>query len=243
MALTLLTTQLGPLRARVIDDDSRSGPPSLVAVFCHGYGAPGDDLVSFAPELCALEPALVGRVRFVFPEAPLALDNVPFGGRAWWPIDMMALQVAMSRGLHRRMQDEVPEGLASARQKLMGLLDVVLQQTGLTMDRVFLAGFSQGAMLATDTALRLDEAPAGLGILSGALLNQGEWRRLATRRAGLPVIQSHGRSDAILPFAGAEALKALLVEQGLPVDFHPFGGGHGIDGGVLQAIASSLATR
>ena len=243
MALRLLTTTLGPLRARVVDDDARSGPPALVAIFCHGFGAPGDDLVSLAPELCGLADGLAERVRFVFPEAPLALDNVPFGGRAWWPIDMMALQMAMARGLHRQMADEVPEGLASARQKLTALLDVVLQQTGLTMDRVFLAGFSQGAMLATDTTLRLDEAPAGLGVLSGALLNQTEWRRLAPRRAGLSVIQSHGRADPILPFDGALALKGLLEEAGLGVDFHAFGGGHGIDGGVLEGIASFLASR
>lgn len=243
MALRLVTTTLGPLRARVLDDDDRSGPPALVAIFCHGYGAPGDDLVSLGAELCAMQPTLAGRVRFVFPEAPLALDHVPFGGRAWWPIDMMALQMAMARGLHRQMADEVPEGLASARQKLMALIDAVLQQTGLTMERVFLAGFSQGAMLATDTALRLDEAPAGLGVLSGALLNQAEWRRLSARRAGLTVIQSHGRADPILPFDGALALKGVLEEAGLVVDFHAFGGGHGIDGGVLEAIAAALAAR
>jgi phospholipase/carboxylesterase len=243
MARRLVTTTLGPLRARVVDDDARSGPPSLVAIFCHGFGAPGDDLVSLAPEIASLSTTVAERVRFVFPEAPLALDNVPFGGRAWWPIDMMALQMAMARGLRRQLADESPEGLPSARQKLLGLVDVVLQQTGLTMDRVFLAGFSQGAMLATDTTLRLDEAPAGLGVLSGTLLNQGEWRRLAPRRAGLSVIQSHGDSDPILPFDGALALKGVLEEAGLSVDFHAFSGGHGIDGDVLEAIARFLAAR
>jgi phospholipase/carboxylesterase len=243
MALRLLTTTLGPLRARVVDDDAREGPPSLVAIFCHGFGAPGDDLVSLAPEIAGLSTTVAERVRFVFPEAPLALDNVPFGGRAWWPIDMMALQMAMARGAHRMLADESPEGLPSARQKLLALIDVVLQQTGLTMDRVFLTGFSQGAMLATDTTLRLDEAPAGLGVLSGTLLNQGEWRRLAPRRAGLAVIQSHGHQDPILPFDGALALKGVLEEAGLAVDFHAFRGGHGIDGDVLEAIARFLEAR
>jgi phospholipase/carboxylesterase len=243
MALRLLTTTLGPLRARVVDDDARSGPPALVAIFCHGFGAPGDDLVSLAPELASLSKTVAERVRFVFPEAPLALDDVPFGGRAWWPIDMVALQMAMARGLHRQLADEAPAGLPAARQKLLALIDVVLQQTGLTMDRVFLAGFSQGAMLATDTTLRMEEAPAGLGVLSGTLLDQGEWRRLAHRRAGLTVIQSHGDSDPILPFAGALALKSTLEEAGLRVDFHAFRGGHGIDGDVLGAIATFLADR
>ncbi len=241
MALRLTTTTLGPLRARVVDDSDRTGPPSIVVLFCHGFGAPGDDLVSLAPELCAISPTLATKARFIFPEAPIALDGVAFGGRAWWPIDMMALQMAMARGLHRQLADESPEGLPSARQKLQGLIDTVLRDTGLPMSRVVLGGFSQGAMLATDTTLRLDEAPAGLCVLSGTLLQQTEWRRLAPRRVGLRVIQSHGHSDPILPFEGALALKQLLTDAGLVVDFHPFDGGHGIDGDVLQAIADFVS--
>lgn len=240
MALRLITTRLGSLTARVVDDDSRTGPPSLIAVICHGYGAPGDDLVSVAAELCGVEPGLVGAVRFVFPEAPLQLPELPFQGRAWWPIDMMALQRAMMTGAERAMADEAPDGLPAARQALLGLIDAALVQTGLTMDRVFLGGFSQGAMLATDTALRLDEAPAGLAVLSGTLLNQVEWKRLATKRSGLQVVQSHGRADPILPFSGALALKAVLEGAGVRVDFHPFGGGHGIDGSVIEALAAAL---
>jgi phospholipase/carboxylesterase len=241
VALRLTTTTIGPLRAHVVEDSDRDGPPSVVVVLCHGFGAPGDDLVSLGPELCALSPTIARTTRFIFPEAPIALDGVAFGGRAWWPIDMMALQMAMARGLHRQLADESPEGLPSARQKLQGLIDVVLRDTGLPMSRVVLGGFSQGAMLATDTTLRLEEAPAALCVLSGTLLQQTEWRRLAPRRVGLRVIQSHGRSDPILPFEGALALKQLLTDAGLVVDFHPFDGGHGIDGGVLQAIADFVS--
>ena len=37
------------------------------------------------------------------------------------------------------------------------------------------------------------------------------------------------------------ALKQLLTDAGLVVDFHPFDGGHGIDGDVLQAIADFVS--
>ena len=240
MSLSTRRTTLGPLSAIVVDDAARKVPPSLVVVLCHGYGAPADDLVGLAGEIVRGSPWLAGSVRFVFPEAPLALDNVPFGGRAWWPIDMMALQKAMESGEARKMADETPAGLASARQKLRGLIEAVHAETGLPLSKIVIGGFSQGAMLSTDVALRLEEAPAALLVLSGALIDQTEWRRRAPARRGLPVVQSHGTNDPILPFAGAVALQGVLVDAGLDVTFAQFRGGHGIDESALKAVTGLL---
>lgn len=240
MALSQRRTTLGPLNAVVVDDAARMGPPSLVVILCHGFGAPADDLVGLAGEIVRGLPWLAGGVRFVFPEGPLALDNVPFGGRAWWPIDMLALQRALERGEARKMADEVPPALTSARQKLRGLIDAVHTETGLPLSKIVVGGFSQGAMLSTDVALRLEEAPAALLVLSGALIDQSEWRRRAPARKGLPVLQSHGTNDPILPYDGAVALKSVLVDAGLDVTFVQFRGGHGIDGAVITAITTLL---
>ncbi|HEY1101104.1 MAG TPA: phospholipase [Myxococcota bacterium] len=242
MAIAVRQTTLGPLNARVVDDPTRTTPPELVVILCHGYGAPGDDLVDLGAELLQQAPALVGRVRFIFPEAPLALDNVPFGGRAWWPIDMLALQQAIERGEERRMADEVPAGLAAARQKLRALIEAVHVETKLPFNKIVLGGFSQGAMVTTDAALRLEEAPAALLVFSGALLDQSEWKKLAGKRAGLKVLQAHGTSDPILPFNGAVALRDVLKAAGLVVDFHEFRGGHTIDRRSLQAAATLLSS-
>jgi phospholipase/carboxylesterase len=243
MNARLTTTRLGPLVARVFDDDTRTGPPDLVVVLCHGYGAPGDDLVSLAPHCVHIEPRLLGRVRFVFPEAPIALADVPFGGRAWWPIDMVQLQRRLAEGTAAALASETPAGLPEARRALLALLDVVRQQTKLPLSRVVLGGFSQGAMLTTDTALRLEEAPGGLAIFSGTLLSVDQWRTLAHKRAGLDVVQSHGTHDPILPWEGARALQKLLEEAGLRVRFTRFEGGHGIDDDALQALCALLVAK
>jgi phospholipase/carboxylesterase len=227
----------------VVDDDAGTGAPELVVVLCHGYGAPGDDLVSLAPECFHVAPSLVGRVRFVFPEAPLSLDDVPFGGRAWWPIDMAQLQRRLAQGTASAMADETPPGLAEARRLLRGAIDVLLLQTKLPLSRLVIGGFSQGAMLATDVALQLDEAPAALVVLSGTLLSRPQWQKLAPRRAGLSVLQAHGTRDPILPYAGAEALQKLFVDAGLKVSFHSSTGGHGIDGHALRALSDLLVDR
>ena len=237
-------TTLGTLSCHVLQGDD--GAPRMAVVLCHGFGAPGEDLVALGPELMRAHPELARGVRFVFPAAPLSLSQ--FGAneaRAWWDIDLehrMKLQQQGPDAL-TALRDETPPGLAPARRQLLGALDALTKTSGLAMGRIVLGGFSQGAMLATDTALALDEPPAGLGILSGTLLNQAEWAKKAPRRRGLAVFQSHGRVDPVLRFREAELLRDLLTHAGLPVEFHAFDGAHGIPGEVLELLGKFLTAR
>jgi phospholipase/carboxylesterase len=238
-----LRTQLGGLTAAVFPE--ASAPPRAVAVICHGFGAPGDDLVGLYPELVALEPSL-REVRFIFPEAPLDLrQSMGFPGRACWLIDFEQVQALSRQGPEAvsafRLKE--PEGMARARSLLTALIHEAQVQSGVSLSRFILGGFSQGAMLTTDVALRLDEAPLGLAALSGTLLLEDQWKARAERRTGMPVFQSHGRQDPILPFWAAEKLKDLLVAAGLPHTWAPFDGEHGIPMGVLRALARFLAER
>ena len=232
-----ITTTLGELTVRIVGDEN---PRSLV-VFCHGFGAPGTDLVDLATALARMHPSLANGVQFVFPEAPILLAGGFFESRAWWHIDVAKLERAMATGELRDHRNESPEGLPSARRKMIGMLDALLQTTGISMDRVILGGFSQGAMLTTDLALRLEEAPRALCAMSGTLLTEDQWREKAKSRSGLKVFQSHGRVDPLLPFQGALWLKEVLEDAGLAVDFHPFDGPHTIPMDVLQSLAEFLA--
>ena len=235
------TLTLGRLTCRIIDDLPAGKPPEFIVVLCHGYGAPGTDLVPFGPELLDHSPALAERVQFLFPEAPLDLEELGMpGGRAWWHLDMRRLQLAAMSGQIRDLSADRPEGLVSSRERLLESIGLWSQQTGVPVSHFVLGGFSQGSMLATDVALHLDENPAGLIVLSGSLLNEAEWRELAPRRTGLRVLQSHGHDDPLLPFAGAEALRDLLSGAGATVEFVPFRGGHGIPPQVFEAVATML---
>lgn len=229
-----LSTTLGGLSCQVAD--STEDGAQLLVVLCHGYGAPGTDLVPLGGELLSLFPKLQGKTRIIFPAAPLdlATQGMP-GGRAWWPLDMERLMLMQQdpAGGMARMRAEIPPDLARARRMLLALIDEATRQAKLPISRVVLGGFSQGAMLATDVALTLEEAPAALGIFSGTLINEEAWSRRATSRRGLKVFQTHGQVDPLLPFANAEALRALLTSAGLDVDFLPFHGGHTI---VIEAL-------
>ena len=233
---------MGGLNCRIVQAQPDLERPDRVVILCHGFGAGGDDLVPIGPELCRLRRELLDATRFIFPEAPLSLaeQGMPFG-RAWWMLDVMALQQAIQLGEFRNLRNDNPDGLPEAREKLMALIDEVRGETGLPMSRIVLGGFSQGSMLTTDVALRLDEPPAALCVWSGTLLNETEWRELAAKRESLRILQSHGRTDPILPFEAALWLRDLFAESGFDGEFIEFPGIHTIPPEAIVRFADLLA--
>ncbi len=231
--------KLGPLNVRIVGgDDGRGGGTGPAVVLLHGFGATGTDLVPLANYIDAPEGT-----RFVFPEAPLSLDQV-FGmpARAWWMIDMERMQRAMMTGQVRDLTKDVPEGLAEANAMLDACLDAVTARLGIEDRQMVIGGFSQGAMLTTDLMLRSERDFAGLLVLSGTLLAEHDWVPLMAKRKGLPVLQSHGRMDPILPFSIAERLRDAFAQAGMESSFVAFGGQHEIPLEVLRE-AGAFVTR
>jgi phospholipase/carboxylesterase len=140
----------------------------------------------------------------------------------------------------RERRKEVPNGLVEARQMVSGLVDELAAKFP---GPIVLGGFSQGAMLSLDVALHRPAPPAGLILMSGTLIAETEWQPRLASLAGVPVMQSHGREDAILPFDAAETLRDLLTAAGAKVDWQPFRGGHEIPQRVALAAAELLHAR
>jgi phospholipase/carboxylesterase len=228
---------MGGLEVRIAGGSDRSGGGSgPVAILLHGYGAGGDDLVPLARVL-NVPPG----VRFVFPAAPLALPELAaYGGRAWWPIDIEAMQLAAARGETRERALERPAGLADARGALNALLTEVQRELGVASEHIVLGGFSQGAMLACDVALHSAAPLAGLVLLSTTLLNQAEWQPLMAARKALPVLQTHGLHDPLLPVAQARALRDLLRSAGVAVKWLEFQGAHELPEPVLRELSAFI---
>jgi phospholipase/carboxylesterase len=89
-------------------------------------------------------------------------------------------------------------------------------------------------------ALHREPSPAGVVLLSGTLLAAREWTPRMAARRGLPVFQSHGSHDPLLPFSQAERLRDLLREAGAAVEWHPFRGQHEIPPEVLDPLGPWL---
>jgi phospholipase/carboxylesterase len=213
-------------------DDREGGGDGPVVVLLHGFGAPGEDLV---PLWRVLE--VPGETRFVFPAAPHSIEG-GWDGRAWWMIDVMALQMAMLTGRASDLAAEVPEGLPEARAQMSAFLDEIEAQ--LAPPKLVLGGFSQGAMLSLDLTLHREKKPDGLVLLSGTLLAEREWVPRMAAKKSLPVFQSHGMQDPLLPFAAAEQLRDHLTHNGLTVDWVPFRGQHEIPPPVILRLSAFL---
>ena len=208
-------------------DGGGDGP---LVMLLHGFGAPGDDLVPLFRQL-----DVPRHVRFAFPEALLDLGELDpgyRGARAWWMIDPAWFDPARRPTLEQRVV-QVPEGLSEARARVHAVLDGL----GATPEKTVLGGFSQGAMLSTDIALRAEKRFAGHTLLSGSIIALSDWQPAFPRLAGVPVLQSHGRADPILPFAAAERLRDYLKEAGADVRWVEFTGGHTISLSALDGLA------
>ena len=228
--------QWAGVRTRVTGGtDDKGGGSGPVVVLLHGFGAPGDDLVSLADVLHV--PAAT---RFVFPEGPLSLSFGPRDARAWWLIDMVRMQADRAAGRIRDLSNDIPKGLAPMRERMLALLDELPRRLNADPRKTVLGGFSQGAMLSCDMMLRTTQPYAGLVQLSGTLLAKQEWATLLPKRKGLPVFQSHGMQDEILPYVGAKLLRDELIKSGLIVDWQSFRGGHEIPEPVLLRLGLFL---
>jgi phospholipase/carboxylesterase len=227
---------LGGLKTRLTGGtDGQGGGIGPVVMLLHGFGAPGDDLVALGDVLIVPKGT-----RFLFPEAPLSL-NIGFGdSRAWWIIDMARIQADRAAGRIRDLSQDIPRGLAPAREQILASLKDVEQKLGADPRKTVLGGFSQGAMLSCDAVLHTDRPYAGLVQLSGNLVAQPVWGPLMPNRKGLPVFQSHGTQDEILPYVGAERLRDSLSKSGLGVEWHHFRGGHEIPEPVVKRLGVFL---
>lgn len=228
-------THFGALTCRVVEP--LGAQPEAVVFLCHGYGAPGDDLVGLSAALAGVKP-----MAFVFPEAPLALPGM-FGARAWWNFDFDLVGEALRRRDPELLASQAPSGLSARREELLAAAVAAAESLGQNRGHggplpLVLGGFSQGAALALSASL---ERPAGLsglllfsGLLAGA--HPSELRVLS----GLPILQSHGKHDDILPWPVAEYMHAALEASGASLDFISFQGGHGIPPEALRAAATWL---
>ena len=217
--------EIGKLECTIVRQNELENPSGLV-VLCHGFGAPGTDLVPIGAELMQAIPQL-GNVIFAFPKAPIVLEP-GFDARAWWNIDMEELQRLMMLGQLRDLRSEKPENLETCRNMLLDVISELQKEFAIAPSNTVIGGFSQGAMLSTDVALNISDAVGGLILWSGTLLNESEWRSQAGKNSSTIVVQSHGTMDPVLPFAGATLLKEMLEEFDYSVEFIEFAGQHSI---------------
>ncbi len=128
--------------------------PQHSIIWLHGLGADGEDFVPVAQEM-----NLPVAVRYIFPHAPKQPVTINGGAimRAWY--DIVATDIG-------RQQDEA--GIRSSQSAIEKLI-AQEKQRGIAAENIYLAGFSQGGVIALHTGLHHASRLGGVIVLSAYL--------------------------------------------------------------------------
>jgi phospholipase/carboxylesterase len=197
-------------------------------ILLHGLGADGNDFAPMVPQL----NLLIGLpLRFVLPSAPIQAITINNGHRmpAWYDIGSFDL------GNHADKK-----GIAHSVAQIKQLIEHEEQQ-GTPRNKIVLAGFSQGAVIALTTSLNLDKPPAGVLALSGYLPYAEE--AIAKSHSAhklMPIFIAHGVQDNVVPYFLGNQSYQLLIERDFNVESHSYQMQHNVCLEEIQDIAKWL---
>jgi phospholipase/carboxylesterase len=196
--------------------------PPLVLLL-HGVGSNEYDLFDLADHLD-------GRFFAISARAPVTLGQSAFG---WYPVAFTP-------------QGPVgdPARAEQSREAILRFIGEAVAVYSLDARRVFLMGFSQGAIMSLYVALTEPATVAGIVPMSGRLLPEA-WQARAPDEAlrGLPVFAVHGTRDTVLPIHEGRAIRDAL--QTLPIDlvYREYNMAHEVTAQSLADIAAWLTAQ
>ncbi|WP_395607892.1 alpha/beta hydrolase [Pseudomonas sp. B22129] len=175
-----------------------------LVIFLHGFGSNEEDLFGIKDELPSTWTYLSAR-------APMPVDS---NGYRWFA---------------RKPGDGDYDGETADLQRSAKLIEAFVTQATAKYhtqrDRVFLVGFSQGAIMAYEVGLRQPESVRGIAALSGSVLPvlKAELKPEAALDK-LAIFIGHGTLDQALPYVSATRANEVLTGLGLKPEFHGYVG-------------------
>ncbi len=190
------------------------GKPPLL-VLLHGHGADEKDLL---PMVARLDPRLA-----------IASLRAPFRIR---------------EGSYSWLNGNTEADLDDARRAVLECIDQVVTATNADAGRVYVAGFSQGAMLALALALTEPQKIAGAAVLSGRLAAAVRDRHAtADLLRGFPILVTHGTEDRQIPVRSAREIREALKPLSIDLEYHEFEIGHSISDQTVSVLDRWLRQR
>jgi phospholipase/carboxylesterase len=218
-----------PTELKLIAIPAKTAPPIANVIILHGWGANATDAASFAQLMELPETNLF------LPEGPW---QHPFSleGRMWYslpdPLESFDFDFGADCDLSAK-----PE-LQTSRQLLHKLLQQLVEQTGIGLDRTILGGFSQGGAMTVDVGL--DLPLAGLMSLSG-YLHKSLTKVTAQTQS---VLMVHGQQDPVVPFTASQFAQSAIAQTGAEVEYHAFESmGHEISWDVIALMRQFIQAK
>ena len=183
------------------------GKPPLL-VLLHGHGADEKDLL---PMVARLDP----RLAIASLRAPIQIRQ---GGYSWF-------------------SGNTDADLDDARRAVLESIEQIVITTNADADRVYVAGFSQGAMLALAMALTEPQKIAGAAVMSGRLAAAIRDRHASVDLLrGFPILVTHGTEDRQIPIRSARDIRQALKPLSVDLEYHEFEIGHSISDQTVSVL-------
>jgi phospholipase/carboxylesterase len=196
-------------------------PPLLILL--HGVG-------SNERGMAALAPGLDARLVIVSARSPLTLGPAAF---AWFHVKFTATGPVI----------DAAEAAAGWKQ-VAAFVDECVAKYGADPTRVYVGGFSQGAIMALAALLTAPERIAGVVAMSGRLLPEVlPHAAPVTALTGKPVLLIHGVADDKLPVTYARSARERLTPLGVALTYRELGMAHEITRESLGEVAAWLTAR
>ncbi len=193
--------------AHQIHEPAEGSKDAPLLILLHGRGSNEGNFISMAPNL---DPKL----RVVSVRGPLILRP---GSFAWFDLQ---------RGQNGLRKYEENEVLAMSDQ-LIDFIEELISKYGLEPSKIFIGGFSQGAIMSLGTGLRHPGVIDGVLCLSGALYPEFmKDFKLKKEHEELSILVTHGRKDNVLSFDHINEAVDLLKQKGLDVSFKHYDSAH-----------------
>ncbi|HOL37064.1 MAG: esterase [Proteobacteria bacterium] len=206
-----------------------AGAPEQLIVLLHGWRCEATDMAPLARAVRAALP----QAAVLVPDAPHAADtyNGRTRGRQWYSRVGLEFVYGTDLPWHRRV--------GAARVPVQDWLRAQQQRLGVAPAATVLAGFSQGAIVALEIALREDDVAGCVLAFAGCLTAPPP---AAPRRATLHLLQ--GAADEVVPMAMARATFDALAAPGGDVTLDVADGvGHEVHPALIECALRRLIGR
>ena len=131
-----------------------------------------------------------------------------------------------------------------SRSILQRFIDELIESYQLDPKRVYLMGFSQGAIMSLILALTQPAKLAGVVSMSGRLSSDlSELRISPETLRDFPLFMAHGTDDAVIPIRDGRAAHEQLSKLPLDLTYHEYPMGHQVSIESLTDITAWLKKR
>jgi len=191
-----------------------------LVIFLHGYGSNEQDLFGIKDDLPASYTYLSVR-------APMTMEE---GSYQWFR--------KKGEGAYNGETDD----LKTSGQVLQDFIAQAAKKYHTEPDKVVLVGFSQGAIMSYEVALRHPEAVGAIAALSGRVLPVLKSAlKPDEKRQALAIFIGHGKEDNRLPYKDGTEANSLLQSISLTPEFHGYEGlGHSISAAEVEDLNAWL---